>query len=542
MNEAAWHRLLLSLAGRLPDEVVTRARALLAAGRPAEAARAAGSAALAHGVALTAEEAGLLGAHEAARAERAVAPPYGMAPTGPDVLARHGDDIPYRLDLSIRDGGPGGPDPVDTTATAWCAGDPHPYALWRSWRYPADGTPQGPARRIYLVQVPDESALAGVTAGLQATLAACGERDPQVETFADDAGLPGYRQRALSCSALLWTAAPPKQPRLVPDAAPARTAPPDAAEVAGYLDAGRSLELVGDAGRIFRTDGTWIWPASAGAEVRDHGREPYGPLLARIRDSSYRPPAVGAVAAHRALCVLYQPPPAPDELPDTPDISDLAEAAEANGPAEPAARYWRRAAVVLTAGALLGAAGVAWAAQEPAAAPAPTAMVVVETTTAAPTPARSTRAAVPVRSSAPASRRPAPPRTRKPSASRTPKPAPATTRPVTPAGQTRRITATAVLRPGDAWSTDRLGLALTASGDVVLRDRGRAVWAAGTGGRDARELVFQADGNLVLYAGDNATIWSSGTPGNDGAVLTLGGDGKVRIALGGRTLWTPGGA
>ncbi|WP_165521918.1 hypothetical protein [Micromonospora zingiberis] len=551
-SRAQWHRLLLSLAGRLPDEVVAQSRTWLADGRTVETAQAVVLAALAHQVGVTDHEATLLAAALGAAGEdtrmvaaigrvaHAVAPAYGLAPTGPDVLAEHGDDIPFRMDLSVRPAVPGGPDAVDTAAVVWCANNPQAYALWRSWRYPADDTPQGPARRLYLVQARDEARLITAAAGLQATLTAHGERDPQVEAFVDEDTLPAYQQRALEYSALLWSVAPAEVPRLVPDVVSAGPGPADAARVAAYLDAGRPLRLIKDAygaraELTYRTDGTWIWPATAGQPIRERRHEPHPPLLAHIRDRAYHPPTVGTVAMHRALCALYRPPPVPPAALDVP-------------------RRWsgrtRRTIATLAALALLGAVGATWIVAGSGAGSTPTAVSPAdlggaEATPAAPpsgtSPPVSARAPKPDISSTERSAAPRPSTSPEPPSppANTPSAAvPSVSRSTAvAAGQTRLIVATAVLRPGQHWSTDRLSLAVTDNGEVVLRDRGRSVWASGSTGRNVRELVFQADGNLVLYASDGSTIWSSGTPGNDGATLTLGGDGNLSISIRGRTLW-----
>jgi hypothetical protein len=103
------------------------------------------------------------------------------------------------------------------------------------------------------------------------------------------------------------------------------------------------------------------------------------------------------------------------------------------------------------------------------------------------------------------------------------------------------IRSTKVLRPGESWTSDRLALILTDDGNIVLHDQGRAVWSANSGGRRGNHLVFQADGNLVLYSATNATIWSSRTPGNNGAILVLRADGNVIIiSANGKTLWQTG--
>ncbi|WP_433532893.1 hypothetical protein ACQPYA_13330 [Micromonospora sp. CA-263727] len=106
--------------------------------------------------------------------------------------------------------------------------------------------------------------------------------------------------------------------------------------------------------------------------------------------------------------------------------------------------------------------------------------------------------------------------------------------------QTRVVRATSTLQLGQSWSTDRLKLVLANDGNVILHDQGKAVWQTGTKGRGGHHLVFQADGNLVLYTGSNATVWTSNTPGNDGAILVLQADGNVTISNGGRGLWHTG--
>ncbi|TDC21309.1 hypothetical protein E1211_32170, partial [Micromonospora sp. 15K316] len=124
-----------------------------------------------------------------------------------------------------------------------------------------------------------------------------------------------------------------------------------------------------------------------------------------------------------------------------------------------------------------------------------------------------------------------------PSPSRT---APPAKPPAKPQWQTRVVNGTSVLRPGGSWRTNRLTFSLTSDGNLVLSDQGRRVWSAQTGGRGADQLVFQDDGNLVLYSRSMATIWSTRTDGNNGAILVLQNDGNVTISRNGRTLWQTG--
>jgi hypothetical protein len=101
------------------------------------------------------------------------------------------------------------------------------------------------------------------------------------------------------------------------------------------------------------------------------------------------------------------------------------------------------------------------------------------------------------------------------------------------------VHATYVLNPGDSVHSNRISLSLLTDGDLVLRDEhGRVTWSTGTHARGAR-AVFQADGNFVVYQGDQP-VWSSRTDGHDGATLVLQADGAMRILYGNAALWTTG--
>jgi len=79
------------------------------------------------------------------------------------------------------------------------------------------------------------------------------------------------------------------------------------------------------------------------------------------------------------------------------------------------------------------------------------------------------------------------------------------------------------------------------SGNVVLSDEnGQSIWATNTSDPNV-QLVFQADGNLVLAnIGTGSTVWSTRTDGHDGAILVLQADANVAIQTGGSTLWASG--
>jgi hypothetical protein len=102
------------------------------------------------------------------------------------------------------------------------------------------------------------------------------------------------------------------------------------------------------------------------------------------------------------------------------------------------------------------------------------------------------------------------------------------------------VHATYVLHPGESLRSNRISLSLLADGDLVLRDEnGRVTWSSGTRGQGTLLAVFQADGNLVVYQGDQ-TLWSSRTEGHDGATLVLQADGAMRILYGNTALWSTG--
>lgn len=109
-----------------------------------------------------------------------------------------------------------------------------------------------------------------------------------------------------------------------------------------------------------------------------------------------------------------------------------------------------------------------------------------------------------------------------------------------PHWQTRVVRATYVFQPGQSVLTNRISLGLTGDGELVLRDEhGRVAWSSGARASGAY-AVFQDDGNLVVYQGDQ-TVWSSRTGGHGGATLVLRADGTVAIVWGSTVLWKVGG-
>ncbi|GAA4263289.1 hypothetical protein [Dactylosporangium darangshiense] len=344
-----FHQLLLRMAGRLPDELISVARRWLAEGELVEIAQTVVFGALTGRVALTEADAELLAQTLTAAGEDVDAladvelsevdpqPLYGLAPVSPEVLDEYGDEVPYSIDLTVPYEGPGQPDEVDAVlaaavADALEAGTPA-VALWRCWRFPAIDTQWPPPRRMYLVQADDPAVLPALTAQLQAALEDVGEENPQVEVFFDADELPAYQRTALGFSALLWMAWA-ATPLLVArvfdtydeqegagfDAMHPLLDEDERDHVLAYLDEGVPLliapgwtEDVVDRTRgdvvptAFRTDGRWIWTDAVAYYLREHSLAPDLDLLDQIRGRGYAPPEVSVVELHRALAALYAP-------------------------------------------------------------------------------------------------------------------------------------------------------------------------------------------------------------------------------------------
>ena len=93
----------------------------------------------------------------------------------------------------------------------------------------------------------------------------------------------------------------------------------------------------------------------------------------------------------------------------------------------------------------------------------------------------------------------------------------------------------------EVQSTDgRWKLVHQSDGNVVLYHiaSDSPKWSTETNGKETTSFIFQEDGNLVLYAGEEA-VWSSETNGKDGKKVALQGDGNiVMYTEGGEAVWT----
>ena len=86
----------------------------------------------------------------------------------------------------------------------------------------------------------------------------------------------------------------------------------------------------------------------------------------------------------------------------------------------------------------------------------------------------------------------------------------------------------------------RYRLVYQADGNLVLYDdvERAAAWSSGTAGLSAGQVVMQTDGNFVLYDGANRPQWMSGTPAYANTRLVLQTDGNLVVyAANGRAPW-----
>ncbi|MCI2416075.1 hypothetical protein MOQ72_01445 [Saccharopolyspora sp. K220] len=332
LAKAAMHDLLLRLAGIAPDEVVAEARGWLAEDRLDDVASSVTFTAIRYSLPLTEEDLGLLmTVLEADRAKLTAL--RGIEPVR--------DDPPMVWRFSTQSPGDINDDSAVAALIDVLRAEPDAHGLWRTWRTPADDAPYPPPRAVYVVEA-DDGDLPALTARLQQALTSLGEVAPQIEVTPVRGDAPGYQRLARAYGALLWAAteAPEIKVARVFDSVDPTTGPSfdpdhprilDAAErdqVLDYLRAGTALMVttatlddVVDTTRglvvpmSLRTDGTWIWPDTVTYYLEHHHLQPEQELLAHIRNSGLLPPELDAVALHRAMEALREPPePEPEPI------------------------------------------------------------------------------------------------------------------------------------------------------------------------------------------------------------------------------------
>lgn len=349
------HWMLLRLAGRLPDELTATGREWLAGGRHVDIGRAVTHAVLSHRLTLTETDLTLLNdlLVEAGGDASALSmvevddfdqmPMYGFAP-GRVVLDRMMAAAAEPAGIGAGGYETAEPTPADQAAAAnpeddidlsaiAAAGDGQALALWRSWRFPVDGAPWPPPRRVYVVEVGEGAEPARVAIGVQRALIRSGEAQPQVEVYPVRAELPSYQRMARAYGALLWAHAPDPGVRIATlfdgvdeEDGPLMnadhpTADPDELEaLLDYLRRGEPLlvttarmdDVVDPSLRAtvpmnFLTDGHWIWTDASTYYLEQHLLLPDPQLVDHVRARDFRFPDVDGSAIHRALAVLQEP-------------------------------------------------------------------------------------------------------------------------------------------------------------------------------------------------------------------------------------------
>jgi hypothetical protein len=334
----ACHQMLLGLAGRLPDDLMTRCREQLAQGEAGEVARAVAFCVLSQHLPLASTGAALLAALLAeAGGDASALAEVEIDDTDPviwyftDVPPRAGDTGAGQH--GAQDASAAAPHELDQAVAEALAAEPGAIGCWRAWRVPPDGAPPAPAKPVFVIEVSADTDAAGVAARVQHRLAAGGEVSPQVEVYHRDTDLPLYQRLARGYGELAWAVAedpgmqlatifdevdPQAGPRFSPSHP--RLGEREASQVAQYLREGEpvlvttaQMDDVVDTTREycvplnFRTDGLWIWTEASAYYAQEHHLEPDPALLAHIRSNHHTVPDVDSVALHRALAVLQQP-------------------------------------------------------------------------------------------------------------------------------------------------------------------------------------------------------------------------------------------
>ncbi|WP_238012838.1 hypothetical protein KZZ52_15305 [Dactylosporangium sp. AC04546] len=342
----ACHWMLLRLSGELPDDLATQCRAWLARGRELDLGRAVARAVLAQRTPLTGPDLGLLaellveaGMDASALSMVDVAsldqvPRYGFVSSRAMIEGILGGDVGAGPPaMPAGQGQEQVEDVVESGALAAVAGEPGALALWRSWRFPSDGAPWPPPKRVFVVEVDEAADPVGITDRVQGAVAAAGEAAPQVEVYPRRAELPGYQRLARAYGALLWATVPDSGvkiavlfdrvdpqagPRMHPDHPKAAGA--ERERLLGYLRRGEPLlvttarmdDVVDTALQAavpmnFVTDGVFIWTDASTYYLERHGLLPDPELVEHIRARDYQPAPVDGAAVHRALAALQEP-------------------------------------------------------------------------------------------------------------------------------------------------------------------------------------------------------------------------------------------
>ncbi len=340
----ACHWLLLRLAGAVPDDLTSQCRRWVAAGDTSAAGRAIAFAVLSQHIRLSDAEidllAELLGAADLDTSALSMLEVLDSEPMPKYSFAPGLADVDPGTRLPAADDRPGIPvieaepdDDVDRALLASIESSSAIRAVWRVWRYPGDGAPWPPPKRMYVVEADEGAAHAAVAATLGSVVEEAGDPHPQIEVYPVHGSVPSYQRLARAAGALIWARDPDPGLRLavVYDDADERgpgttgghaaVAEPEATKLIEYLRGGEPLllttarmpDLVDPSrGTVvpinFRTDGHWIWSDASIYYLEQYGLSPDLDLIEHIERLRFVSPEVDGAAIHRALAALHDPP------------------------------------------------------------------------------------------------------------------------------------------------------------------------------------------------------------------------------------------
>ncbi|MET7424490.1 hypothetical protein [Dactylosporangium sp. NPDC005555] len=316
MTVAAFHQVLLRLAGRVPDELLCAARDQLVRVGPDAVAAMLGYAAETLRLPLTDADAVLL---------RDFVSPVVRQGARPGIL-------PVVFSAAPPPGFADGPDDADQACAEAVELESEGTArgVWRVWRSPDRAAGWPPPKRVFLVQAAADGELLALTAArLQEVLTHADERDPQVEVFAEASRLPPYQRAALAVAELIWGSSggtDPVRPRVArlldPGVQPGfaagreRLDGPERDEVLAFLAGGSPVlatealmdDVLGGGHGVVpmscRSDGAWVWSDGTAHYLRAHGLAPEAEFLRHIRAAGYRADPIDAVATHEAVAAV----------------------------------------------------------------------------------------------------------------------------------------------------------------------------------------------------------------------------------------------
>jgi hypothetical protein len=102
--------------------------------------------------------------------------------------------------------------------------------------------------------------------------------------------------------------------------------------------------------------------------------------------------------------------------------------------------------------------------------------------------------------------------------------------PLVMSGEVTILAPGTALVPGHFYTCGDVRLVFQGDGNLVLYGANNSVlWASYTQDKGANQAVLQADGNLVIYTPSGVALWNSGTGGQPGAFLQIQSSGSFVI-------------